>query len=76
MRLIQNTNVAFRCPDSLKEKLEAYAAENDVHTSVIIRAACSTYLKEQAPHLFWSPPNLTSASTSKPNGWLTNSSRS
>jgi hypothetical protein len=68
MRLIQNSNVAFRCPDTLKEKLEIFAGEADVHVSVIIRAACVFYLKEMAPHLF---PQLIKSESARTNGgWL------
>jgi hypothetical protein len=45
MRLIQNTNVAFRCPSDLKERLEAYAVGNHLHVSSVIRSACSDWLK-------------------------------
>ncbi len=72
MRLIKNTNVAFRCPDSLKDRLEAYAAETDVHVSVVIRVACGAYLKEEAPHLFWSLPPVVTGGGSTASGWLAN----
>ena len=39
MRIIQNSNLAFRCPENLKKKLEAYAEETDVHVSAIVRTA-------------------------------------
>ena len=52
MRIIRNSNLAFRCPDNLKKKLEAYAEETDVHVSAIVRAACIALLKQEAPHLF------------------------
>ena len=52
MRVIQNSNLAFRCPDNLKKKLEAYAEETDAHVSAIVRAACLALLKQEAPHLF------------------------
>ncbi len=45
MRIIQNTNVAFRCPSDLKERLEAYAEGNHLHVSSVIRSACSDWLK-------------------------------
>ena len=45
MRLIQNSNVAFRCPSDLKERLEAYAEGNHLHVSSVIRSACSDFLK-------------------------------
>ena len=51
MRIIQNSNLAFRCPDNLKKKLEAYAEETDVHVSAIVRTACIALLKQEAPHL-------------------------
>ena len=70
MRLIQNTNIAFRCPDGLKGKLEAFAIETDVHVSAVIREACHTYLKENAPHLFWTPP-VASGGSPAASGWLT-----
>lgn len=47
MRLIQNSNVAFRCPSDLKERLEAYAEGNHLHVSSVIRFACSDYLKRK-----------------------------
>ena len=52
MRIIRNSNLAFRCPDNLKKKLEAYAEETDVHVSAIVRVACIALLKQEAPHLF------------------------
>jgi len=45
MRIIQNSNVAFRCPSDLKERLEAFAVGNHLHVSSVIRSACSDYLK-------------------------------
>lgn len=45
MRIIQNSNVAFRCPSDLKERLEAFAEGNHLHVSSVIRSACSDYLK-------------------------------
>ena len=47
MRLIQNSNVAFRCPSDLKQRLEAYAEGNHLHVSSVIRSACSDYLKRK-----------------------------
>ncbi len=46
MKLIQNTNMAFRCPSDLKDRLEAYAEKKHLHVSSIIRSACSDWLKE------------------------------
>ena len=47
MRTIQNSNVAFRCPSDLKERLEAFAGGNHLHVSSVIRSACSDYLKRK-----------------------------
>ena len=47
MRTIQNSNVAFRCPSDLKERLEAFAESNHLHVSSVIRSACSDYLKRK-----------------------------
>ena len=76
MNVIQNKNVAFRCPNTLKEKLQRYAEENDLRVSAVIRAACSGYLKEQAPHLFWNPPSVVAGGGSTASGWLVNTGRS
>ena len=46
MKLIQNANVAFRCPSDLKERLEAFAESNNLHVSSVIRSACSDWLKD------------------------------
>ena len=67
MRLIQNDIIAFRCPNSLKEKLEIFAEENDLHVSAIIRKACSDYLKAEASYLFSNPPPIPQINGS---GWL------
>ena len=47
MRTIQNSNVAFRCPSDLKERLETFAEGNHLHVSSVIRSACSDYLKRK-----------------------------
>jgi len=52
LRTIQNSNLAFRCPDHLRKKLETYAEEMDAHVSEIVRSACIALLKQEAPHLF------------------------
>ena len=54
MNIIHNQNVAFRCPNSLKQKLEVYAEENDLRVSAVIRNACVDYLRKQMPTTF--PP--------------------
>ncbi len=45
MKLIQNTNLAFRCPSDLKERLESYAERENLHVSSVIRSACSDWLR-------------------------------
>jgi hypothetical protein len=52
MRVIQNSNLAFRCPNSLKQKLVIHAEQSDVHVSELVRTACIDLLKREAPHLF------------------------
>ena len=52
MNIIHNQNVAFRCPNTLKEKLQNYADENDLRMSAVIRNACVDYLRKQMPTAF------------------------
>ncbi len=52
MNIIHNQNVAFRCPNTLKEKLQTYADENDLRVSAVIRNACVDYLRKQMPTAF------------------------
>ena len=40
MNIIHNQNVAFRCPNTLKQKLQTYADANDLRMSAVIRNAC------------------------------------
>ncbi len=47
MKMIQNENMAFRLPNTLKEKLIAYADENELHVAAVIRKACSAFLKQE-----------------------------
>lgn len=46
MKLIHNTFIGFRCPNTLKEKMIAYADDNHIHVSQLIRAAVVKLLKE------------------------------
>ena len=52
MNIIHNQNVAFRCPNTLKQKLQTYADENDLRMSAVIRNACVDYLRKQMPTAF------------------------
>lgn len=47
MKIIQNTNIAFRCPNDLKERLEEFAVRKNLHVSSVIRSACSDWLKRR-----------------------------
>ena len=49
MNIIHNENVAFRCPNSLKQKLQTYADENHLRVSAVIRNACVSYLRKEQP---------------------------
>ena len=46
MKVIQNTFIGFRCPNTLKEKMIAYADDNHIHVSQLIRNAVVKLLKE------------------------------
>lgn len=41
MRVIQNEMVAFRCPNTLKERLNEIALTSDMHVSQVVRMACA-----------------------------------
>ena len=41
MRVIQNEMVAFRCPNTLKERLNQIAVNSDMHVSQVVRMACA-----------------------------------
>jgi hypothetical protein len=41
MRVIQNEMVAFRCPNTLKERLNEIALTSDMHVSQVVRIACA-----------------------------------
>jgi hypothetical protein len=41
MRVIQNEMVAFRCPNTLKERLTEIALASDMHVSQVVRMACT-----------------------------------
>lgn len=70
MNIIQNQNVAFRCPNTLKEKLKIYADENDLRVSAVIRNACVAWLRHQNPVSPNALPGIPSSS-----GWLAHSKR-
>ena len=52
MNIIHNQNVAFRCPNTLKQKHQNFADENDLRVSAVIRNACVDYLSKQLPTAF------------------------
>lgn len=41
MRVIQNEMVAFRCPNTLKQRLNEIALSSDMHVSQVVRMACA-----------------------------------
>ena len=41
MRVIQNEMVAFRCPNTLKERMKEIALNSDMHVSQVVRIACA-----------------------------------
>ena len=49
MRTIQNTYIGFRCPNTLKEKIEQFAIENDLHVSQVIRNAVISFVRKDHP---------------------------
>ena len=48
MKIIHNTFIGYRCPNTLKEKMIAYADDNHIHVSQLIRNAVVKMLKEVA----------------------------
>lgn len=44
MRVIQNEMVAFRCPNTLKERLNQIALASDMHVSQLVRMACADFV--------------------------------
>ena len=60
MKIIHNTFIGFRCPNTLKEKMIAYADDNHIHVSQLIRNAVVKMLKDNP---------VETASPSK-NGWI------
>ena len=52
MNIIHNQNVAFRCPNTLKQKLQNFADENDLRMSAVIRNACVDYLRKEQSTAF------------------------
>ena len=48
MRVIQNEMVAFRCPNTLKERLNEIALTSDMHVSQVVRMACAEFVFRQS----------------------------
>jgi hypothetical protein len=46
---IHNSNVVFRCPSNLKDRMRAFAEDNGERLSAFIRSACMEVLKREAP---------------------------
>ena len=49
MSVFQNSNVVFRCPLPLKEKMKALAEAREEHLSSFIRSACVEVLRREYP---------------------------
>lgn len=47
--MFYNTNVVFRCPAELKDKLKSVAEARDQELSSFIRRACVELLRREAP---------------------------
>jgi hypothetical protein len=45
---IHNSNVVFRCPSNLKDRMRAFAEGNGERLSAFIRSACMEVLKREA----------------------------
>ena len=56
MTEIQNTNIVFRCPASLKAKMQEHAEASGTTLSDFIRTACVDALNRQRPRFFPSAP--------------------
>ena len=48
MRVIQNEIVAFRCPNTLKERLNEIALASDMHVSQLVRIACAELVSRRS----------------------------
>lgn len=48
MRVIQNEMVAFRCPNTLKERLSEIAIASDMHVSQLVRIACAELVSRRS----------------------------
>lgn len=57
MTEIQNTNIVFRCPDSLKTKMLEHAEASGTTLSDFIRTACVDALNRQLPNFFPGAPS-------------------
>ena len=52
MTEIQNTNIVFRCPASLKAKMQEHAEASGTTLSDFVRTSCVDALNQQRPSLF------------------------
>ena len=48
MRVIQNEMVAFRCPNTLKDRLNEIALASDMHVSQVVRMACAELVQRRS----------------------------
>lgn len=66
MSVFQNSNIVFRCPLSLKEKMKVLAEEREEHLSSFIRFACVEVLHREYPSKF--PRSVSELQASKVEG--------
>ncbi len=59
MSVFQNSNVVFRCPISLKEKMKAVAEAREEHLSSFIRSACIEVLRREYPSSYPKSASMT-----------------
>lgn len=48
MRVIQNEMVAFRCPNTLKDRLNEIALASHMHVSQVVRMACAELVQRRS----------------------------
>lgn len=60
-----NTNIVFRCPLSLKQKMRSIAESRDEHLSSFIRSACIEVVRRECPSAISQPITVTDFAVSE-----------
>ena len=68
MSVFQNSNIVFRCPLSLKQRLKALADEREEHLSSFIRSACVEALHQEYPSILSRTNSITELTSQKGKG--------